>query len=109
MLTIKHGLPRSDFLLIATPYNGRPISDYVSIQKNEKTQLTLKDPKTGEEILTEIHDCWRFKTDEDGQLINAWAKLAYGIPGPKLVTKMKETYPGFSKHLIIDFLLLQTL
>lgn len=110
MLTLNHGIPQSEFFLIATPDSGRPIYEYVSIEKDAALkQITLKDPKTGEENVAEIHDMWRFKVDKDGHAINAWSKLAYGISGPKLVNKLKSTFPGFSKNLIIDFLLLKKL
>lgn len=108
-MEIKHGMPKSDFFTIAVPYNGRPISEYVSIQDVPLKKITLKDPRTGKAIVAEIHDMWRLKTDEDGHLINSFSKLTYGITGNKLVRHMKDTYPNFSKHLIIDFLLLKKL
>jgi hypothetical protein len=111
MLSVDHGIPDSDFFLIAQPYNGRLIGDYVRKGTTDDPYkiLTLKDPKTGKTHRTEIHDLWRLKIDEDGNLITAWAKIAYGINGRQLVNTMKKRYPGFSNSLIIDFLLLKKL
>lgn len=109
-MQLKHGIPKSNYFLIAKPYDGRIIGDYVSIENGAQLKnLTLQDPKTGEEHETQIHDIWRFKVDQDGNLINAWAKLTYGITGKQLVNIMTKRYPGFNENLIIDFLLLKKL
>jgi hypothetical protein len=77
MLSVDHGIPYSDYFLIARPYNGHLIGDYVRKGTGDDPYkiLILKDPKTGKTQRTEIHDLWRLKTDEDGNLITAWAKL----------------------------------
>lgn len=109
MLTFNHAKPKPNaFSLIAQPYTGKLISDLVGMGTDEDPykKLTLKDPKTGEETEVEIHNMWRFTIDEDGLLIDAWAKLAYGITGPKLINYMRTKYPNVELTRI-EFILIK--
>ena len=111
MLNFNHGKPiPNDFSLIAQPHTGGSISDKVGLGSEEDPykQALLKDQKSGEETTVEIHNMWRFTIDEDGLLIDAWAKLAYGITGPKLINYMRLKYPNVQLDKI-EFILIKIL
>jgi len=111
MLTFNHGKPQpNSFNLIALPHTGDTISDKVGLGTEEDPykKAVLKDHKSDEETTVEIHNMWRFTIDEDGLLIDAWAKLAYGISGPKLINYMRTKYPNVQLDKI-EFILCKTI
>jgi hypothetical protein len=108
MIPINHGVPTSPFFIIALPHTGEPMGNKVRMgTPTDPYQVAeLTDPKTQQKIRAEIHDMWRFRTDEV-QFLNAFSKLAYGITGPQLVSVMRRRYTyEFSK---VEFLLLKKL
>lgn len=111
-MTINHANPLpSGFTLIALPGKGEPIGTRVhkGTKDDPFLKVILKCPREGVETQAEIHDLWRFTLNDQAeqQLINAWAKLAYGVTGPKLVNVMQKRYPDMTNQ--IEFILLKIL
>jgi hypothetical protein len=108
MLEFNHGVPNTPYFLIALPYRGEPMGDKVKMGTKEdpfiKAELT--DPKTKVKCVVEIHSMWRFDMSSP-ELITSFAKLAYGLTGPQLLTYMKQRYPHFNYQ--VEFLLLKKL
>jgi len=108
-ISIPHGQPKpTGFFLIALPYTGQPMGDKVSSGNDPLKEAILKDPRSGDETKVEIHNMWRLETGIDGLLIDAWAKLAYGISGPKLINYMSRQYPHVSIQQV-EFILCKQL
>lgn len=107
-MIINHGIPVSNYFLIALPYNGEPMGNKVKLgtPQDPFVQATLKDPKTGQVTLVEIHDSWRFDA-EQAALINAFSKLAYGVTGPQLISVLEKRKGSVIRK--IEFLLLMKL
>jgi hypothetical protein len=104
-MTIKHGAPvQSGYALIAQPGLGVPIGDRI---KTPPLVITLECPIDGTLRKYQLIDMWRFtlndKTEEN--LINAWAKLSYGITGPQLIGAMRKKYPKMTNQ--IEFFLIK--
>ena len=108
-MEILHGIPETnDFFLIALPRTGRPMGDFCRMGTPDDPYIiaTLKHPKTGSTAQAEIHSMWRFSMKEP-ILLTSWAKLAYGITGPQLLTMMQQRYRNFSGE--VEFLLMKKL
>ncbi len=110
MQTIKHGVPKHDFFIIAQP---RAVLKSIGMQLNFDDlipkvlpKLVLLDPRSNTEVNVELHDYWKFQFHEIKDM-NAFSKLAYGLPGSKLQQVLKKRYIEIRESELVYFFLLK--
>jgi hypothetical protein len=103
-LTIKHGISKNEFFLIAQPKRRYEESRLGA----DKPIITLEDPKTGNPIKTELYEYWT-ATSEQFEEMNALALLAYGWPAKQLKQHLVNKYPELNENFVVEYWLLKRL